>query len=57
MKNTNTYDYYASHAMKKCRYPNAAGARYFLGKVVDLLLAAAISVSLVTIFLFALLFI
>lgn len=52
MKTAARYNYYANHAPKARRYPNAASARYFVGRILDGLLAAGITVAVVAIFLF-----
>lgn len=45
--NTNTY--YACKAPGACRFPNAADRRYFLEKLVDGALAAAITLASIVI--------
>lgn len=49
-----SYNYYATRNRTPSRYPNAAGNRFCVQKLVDLLLAAAITVAVVTILLFLL---
>lgn len=45
-------NYYACHRGTARRYPNSAGRRYFLEKLLDTVLAAAITVAVVAILLF-----
>lgn len=49
-----SYNYYASRNRTPNRYPNAASNRFSAQKLVDFLLAAAITVSVVAILLFLL---
>ena len=45
-------NYYTCRRSTPCRYPNSAGRRYFLEKLLDTALAAAITVAVVAILLF-----
>ncbi len=49
-----SYNAYAARRRTPSRYPNAAEHRFSLEKLVDFLLAAAITVAMVTILLFLL---
>lgn len=44
--------YYSCRSAAPCRYPNAARKGYFLDKVIDAVLAAAITLAVLTALLF-----
>jgi len=48
------YNYYACRRTAPSRYPNAASRRYFWDKLLDTVLAAAITLAVVVILLFLL---
>lgn len=49
-----SYNYYATRRQTPSRYPNAATRRFTVQKLVDILLAAVITVAVVAILLFLL---
>lgn len=49
-----SYNYYANRSRTPSRYPNAAARRFSAQKLVDILLAAVITVAVVAILLFLL---
>ena len=55
MKATTARSYpYCAYRRASCRYPNAASRRYFLERLLDTVLAAAITLAVVVILLFLL---